>query len=358
MTKPFSIEELVERVKAVLRRSSGIGPGSNRLEFADLEMDLETRDVWRAGQLIELTPTEYKLLHYLLANARRVLTRDQILEHVWEYTFSGNASVLETYISYLRQKVDSVGPPLIHTVRGVGYTPQVAPRALTAGRSGGYAALETAAGGAVWTGAGGGTKGSLRVNIAPPPGALAAVIKPSCSAATAATMGNPRPAPAPARAGSLCQKRSKTCSRASSSSPGPWSRTAMTASPPSSLSCYIDGSSLGRVVQGVGHQVAQRLAQVGLDAQDDDGLRCLKGDGPAGGGRGGVAAGIGGQDGKVNGGPFCLADLVEPGQQQQVFHEPFHPGRLLFDPPHDRGLDRRGGSRPRGGTVRRSPGSR
>jgi two-component system, OmpR family, response regulator len=122
MTKPCSIEELVERVKAVLRRSSGIGPGSNRLEFADLEMDLETRDVWRAGQLIELTPTEYKLLHYLLANARRVLTRDQILENVWEYTFSGNASVLETYISYLRQKVDSLGPPLIHTVRGVGYS--------------------------------------------------------------------------------------------------------------------------------------------------------------------------------------------------------------------------------------------
>jgi two-component system, OmpR family, response regulator len=122
MTKPFSVEELVERVKAVLRRSSGLGPGSNRLTFADLEMDLETRDVWRAGRLIELTPNEYKLLEYLLANARKVLTRDQILEHVWEYTFSGNASVLETYISYLRQKVDADGPSLIHTVRGVGYT--------------------------------------------------------------------------------------------------------------------------------------------------------------------------------------------------------------------------------------------
>jgi two-component system, OmpR family, response regulator len=122
VTKPFNVEELVERVKAVLRRSSGLGPGPNRLEFADLEMDLETREVWRAGQLVELTPTEYKLLHYLLANARRVLTRDQILEHVWEYTFSGNASVLETYISYLRQKIDSLGPPLVHTVRGVGYS--------------------------------------------------------------------------------------------------------------------------------------------------------------------------------------------------------------------------------------------
>jgi two-component system OmpR family response regulator len=122
VTKPFSIEELIERVKAVLRRASGIGPGEHRLAYADLELDEETRDVWRAGRLIDLTPTEYKLLHYLLANARRVLTRDQILEHVWEYTFEGNASVLETYISYLRHKIDGVEPPLIHTVRGVGYT--------------------------------------------------------------------------------------------------------------------------------------------------------------------------------------------------------------------------------------------
>ncbi len=122
VTKPFSIEELIERVRAVLRRSGAEGPGEARLSFADLELDEDTRDVWRAGQLVELTPTEYKLLHYLLSNARRVLTRDQILEHVWEYTFAGNASVLETYISYLRHKVDAVDPPLIHTVRGVGYT--------------------------------------------------------------------------------------------------------------------------------------------------------------------------------------------------------------------------------------------
>ena len=122
VTKPFSIEELIERVKAVLRRSGAAGPGDRRLSYADLELDEDTRDVWRSGRLIELTPTEYKLLHYLLSNARRVLTRDQILEHVWEYTFAGNASVLETYISYLRQKVDSDGPSLIHTVRGVGYT--------------------------------------------------------------------------------------------------------------------------------------------------------------------------------------------------------------------------------------------
>jgi two-component system OmpR family response regulator len=123
VTKPFSIEELIERVKAVLRRSRGpAGPGRRRLSYADLEMDEETRDVWRGGRLIELTPTEFKLLHYLLANARRVLTRDQILEQVWDYTFAGNASVLETYISYLRHKVDETEPPLIHTVRGVGYS--------------------------------------------------------------------------------------------------------------------------------------------------------------------------------------------------------------------------------------------
>ncbi len=122
VTKPFSIEELVERVKAVLRRSGAAGPGEKKLSFADLELDEETRDVWRGGRIIELTPTEYKLLHYLLVNARRVLTREQILEHVWEYTFASNASVLETYISYLRQKVDKDATPLIHTVRGVGYS--------------------------------------------------------------------------------------------------------------------------------------------------------------------------------------------------------------------------------------------
>ncbi len=122
VTKPFSIEELIERVRAVLRRSTGAGPGEHRLTYADLVLDEDTRDVWRAGRLVQLTPTEYKLLHYLLANARRVLTRDQLLEHVWDYTFAGNASVLETYISYLRHKIDDVDPPLIHTVRGVGYS--------------------------------------------------------------------------------------------------------------------------------------------------------------------------------------------------------------------------------------------
>jgi two-component system OmpR family response regulator len=127
VTKPFSIEELIERVRAVLRRSIGTGPGEHRLSYADLELDEDTRDVWRDGRRIELTPTEYKLLHYLLSNSRRVLTRDQILEHVWDYTFAGNASVLETYISYLRHKIDDVHPPLIHTVRGVGYSLRLPP---------------------------------------------------------------------------------------------------------------------------------------------------------------------------------------------------------------------------------------
>jgi two-component system OmpR family response regulator len=127
VTKPFSIEELIERVKAVLRRSTGLGPGDHRLSYADLELDEDTRDVWRNGKLVTLTVTEYKLLHYLLSNARRVLTRDQILEQVWDYTFAGNASVLETYISYLRHKIDDVDPPLIHTVRGVGYTLRLPP---------------------------------------------------------------------------------------------------------------------------------------------------------------------------------------------------------------------------------------
>jgi two-component system OmpR family response regulator len=123
VTKPFSIEELIERVKAVLRRSAGgASAGEQRLVYHDLELDEDTRDVWRGGRLIELTPTEYKLLHYLLSNSRRVLSRDQILEAVWDYTFAGNASVLETYISYIRHKVDATEPPLIHTVRGVGYS--------------------------------------------------------------------------------------------------------------------------------------------------------------------------------------------------------------------------------------------
>jgi len=123
VTKPFSLEELVARVRAVLRRTGVMnGDGSARLVFADLELDDDTHEVWRGRARIELTPTEYKLLRYLMLNARRALSKSQILDHVWEYDFEGDANVVETYISYLRKKIDRLGPPLIQTIRGVGYT--------------------------------------------------------------------------------------------------------------------------------------------------------------------------------------------------------------------------------------------
>ena len=122
VTKPFSLEELVARIRAILRRSGLDGGESSRLSFDDLELDDDTRDVSRGGRHIELTDTEYRLLRYLMSNPRRVLTRAQLLDHVWSYDFGGDARVLETYISYLRKKVDAGGPPLIHTVRGVGYS--------------------------------------------------------------------------------------------------------------------------------------------------------------------------------------------------------------------------------------------
>jgi two-component system OmpR family response regulator len=121
VTKPFSIEELVARVRVVLRRHGSSGPETGRLSLADLEMDDDAHEVRRDGHIVELTTTEYRLLRYLLVNAGRVLTRSQILDHVWHYDFGGDASVLETYVSYLRRKVDRFKPPLIQTVRGVGY---------------------------------------------------------------------------------------------------------------------------------------------------------------------------------------------------------------------------------------------
>jgi len=121
VTKPFSIEELVARVRVVLRRHGSAGPDSGKNSLADLEMDDDAHEVRRAGHVIELTTTEYRLLRYMLINAGRVLTRSQILDHVWHYDFGGDASVLETYVSYLRRKVDRFKPPLIQTVRGVGY---------------------------------------------------------------------------------------------------------------------------------------------------------------------------------------------------------------------------------------------
>jgi len=121
VTKPFSLEELVARIRTVLRRSGHSEPDSSKLVFADLELDEDTREVARGGRPIELTATEFRLLRYLMLNPRRVLTRSQLLDHVWQYDFGGDARVLETYISYLRKKVDVEQPPLIHTVRGVGY---------------------------------------------------------------------------------------------------------------------------------------------------------------------------------------------------------------------------------------------
>jgi two-component system OmpR family response regulator len=122
MTKPFSVEELVARIRAILRRVQPAAESQSRLAFADLELDEDTHEVHRAGREIELTATEFKLLRYLMLNARRVLSKDQILDHVWNYDFGGNANIVETYVSYLRRKVDSEGAPLIHTVRGVGYS--------------------------------------------------------------------------------------------------------------------------------------------------------------------------------------------------------------------------------------------
>jgi two-component system, OmpR family, response regulator len=127
MTKPFSLEELVARIRTILRRTGQASPESGRLVFEDLELDEESREVTRGGALIELTATEYRLLRYLMLNPRRVMTRAQLLDHVWNYDFGGDGRVLETYISYLRKKLDTHGPSLIKTVRGVGYALQ-APR--------------------------------------------------------------------------------------------------------------------------------------------------------------------------------------------------------------------------------------
>ncbi len=121
VTKPFSLEEVIARVRAILRRAGTLLVDEPPLAYADLEMDDDAHQVRRAGELVDLSPTEYKLLRYLLANAGRVMSKAQILDHVWEYDFGGEATVVETYISYLRKKIDRFDPPLIHTVRGIGY---------------------------------------------------------------------------------------------------------------------------------------------------------------------------------------------------------------------------------------------
>jgi two-component system OmpR family response regulator len=128
VTKPFSLAEVVLRVRAILQRTAPPDAAhETRLAFADLEMDTDTHEVWRAGQALELTATEFNLLRYFLLNPRRVLSKDRILDFVWHYDFDGNSNVLETYVSYLRKKLNAIGPPLIHTVRLVGYVLREAP---------------------------------------------------------------------------------------------------------------------------------------------------------------------------------------------------------------------------------------
>lgn len=121
IVKPFALEELVARVQVALRRC-GVLSTSSRLSVGDLELDDDAHRVWRAGVEVHLSGTEFKLLRCLLANKGRVVTRAQILDHVWDYDFDGESAIIESFISNLRKKVDQVDPRLIHTVRGVGYS--------------------------------------------------------------------------------------------------------------------------------------------------------------------------------------------------------------------------------------------
>lgn len=121
ITKPFGLEELAARVRTVLRRSRPDAPGPV-LCFSDLQLDQDTYEVRRAGHLVDLSPTEFKLLRYFMLNPGRVLTRAQILDHVWDYDFGGRDTVVATYVAYLRQKLGAWGPDLIHTQRSVGYS--------------------------------------------------------------------------------------------------------------------------------------------------------------------------------------------------------------------------------------------
>jgi two-component system OmpR family response regulator len=124
VTKPFSLEEVVARVRTVLRRS-GHGATTEEtqtLRYADLELDEDIHEVRRAGRPVDLSPTEFAVLRYLMLNAGRVVSKTQIVDHVWRYDFGGESSIVENYISYLRKKLDPLGPPLIHTLRGVGYS--------------------------------------------------------------------------------------------------------------------------------------------------------------------------------------------------------------------------------------------
>ncbi|MDQ1682873.1 MAG: two-component system, OmpR family, response regulator [Frankiaceae bacterium] len=126
VTKPFSLDELVARLRALLRRHGA--PDSSQsasLTFADIELDDDTHEVVKAGEGVTLSPTEFKLLRYFLLNPGRVLSKAQILDHVWQYDFGGDANIVESYMSMLRRKVDTGDPRLLHTLRGVGYVLRV-----------------------------------------------------------------------------------------------------------------------------------------------------------------------------------------------------------------------------------------
>ena len=126
VTKPFSLDEVLARIRAVLKRTRQAAPGS-RLRIADLELDEDVHEVRRGGAVITLTPTEYRLLRFLMLNAGRVVSKGQILDHVWEYNPAGDGTVVEPCISYLRRKVDQREPRLVHTVRGFGYVLRIPP---------------------------------------------------------------------------------------------------------------------------------------------------------------------------------------------------------------------------------------
>jgi two-component system, OmpR family, response regulator len=121
VTKPFALAELIARVRVILLRTSGSSDDDGILRFGDLEMDEGAHEVRRGGALVPLTATEFSLLRYFILNPRQVLSKTQILDHVWHYDFGGEANVVETYVSYLRKKLERHGPPLLHTVRLVGY---------------------------------------------------------------------------------------------------------------------------------------------------------------------------------------------------------------------------------------------
>ena len=127
MTKPFSVEELLLRINAILRRAEGYEETGPRMVVADVELDEESHEVHRGGVAVELTPTEFRLLHYLMMNAGQVVSKAQIRDRVWDYSFDGKVNMVEVYVSYLRKKLDVHGPPLIRTVRGIGYSMRTQP---------------------------------------------------------------------------------------------------------------------------------------------------------------------------------------------------------------------------------------